>query len=85
MREIRLVGGISAVELRDGVLTITCDGEDLAFAIGAQAAADASAPRQRKPREPKETPAPETIPPGNAKPNGVSSSPTGGRPVPTTV
>lgn len=48
MREVRLVGGIDAVELKGGVLTITCDGEDLTFAVGAS-----EAPVQRRERTPK--------------------------------
>ena len=51
MREIRLVGGITAVELRDGTLTVTVDGQDLAFAVGAGEAEPVAAPRQRRQRQ----------------------------------
>ncbi len=50
MQEIRLVGNISAVELAAGTLTITIDGQPLAFPIGAQEPAPAPRPRpSRKP------------------------------------
>lgn len=51
MDEIRLVGHITAVELRDGQLTVTIDGQDLAFPVGAHAKpaqVQQRAPRTRK-------------------------------------
>lgn len=50
MREIRLVGGIEAVELRDGKLTVTVDGEEMVFPVGAQAQAP-----QERPERPRRT------------------------------
>ncbi len=70
LRELRLVGGIEAVELKDDVLTITVDGKSQVYPLTAHAA-----PKPQKPAKP-ETPRAPAQPQGE-KPNGLSAA-TGG-------
>ena len=51
-RSIRLEGQISAVELSDGTLTVTIDGEEQMFRVSGTPSGISSTPRQpRKPRK----------------------------------
>ena len=77
LRGLKLVGDIEAVELKEGTLTVTIDGEEMVYAVGGAPTTEAvDRPRRgRRPRE--EAQAEETqtapatpTPPSPQRPNG---------------
>ncbi len=59
LRELKLVGDIESVELKEGTLTISIDGEEQSYPVGAYSAPVETTDRPRRGRKPKEDAAPE--------------------------
>ena len=71
LRELKLVGDISVVELREGRLTVTIGGEEQSYPIAVQAAPSPKPPKLHKADEMKPSP---PAPPADSRPNGAAHS-----------